>query len=145
MVAEIEEALPDYFSAYGAPYEVDMGSAIEKGRVVNRRFQFGNMVLSRTPILASRNLLLPRMRTYDILNLQRGALEALIATRSARSASIRFISTIRARRSVSCRSAGLSRRRSPTQTKAARSPAFRSSDFPSRRTPRNSCSWAIST
>jgi endonuclease/exonuclease/phosphatase family metal-dependent hydrolase len=80
MVAEIEEALPNYFSAYGAPYEVDMGSAIEKGRVVNRRFQFGNMVLSRTPILASRNLLLPRMRTYDILNLQRGALEALIAT-----------------------------------------------------------------
>ncbi len=34
-------------------------SAVENGRVVDRRFQFGNMVLSRTPILASRNILLP--------------------------------------------------------------------------------------
>lgn len=80
MVAEIAEALPDYFSVYGAPCEVDMGSALEKGRVVNRRFQFGNMVLSKTPVLSSRNLLLPRMRTFDLLNLQRGALEAMIAT-----------------------------------------------------------------
>lgn len=80
MVAEIAEALPDHFFVYGAPFEVDMGSAIEKGRAVNRRFQFGNMVLSKTPILSSRNLILPRMRTYDLLNLQRGALEALIAT-----------------------------------------------------------------
>ena len=30
------------------------------GRPLNKRFQFGNMVLSRWPIVASRNLLLPR-------------------------------------------------------------------------------------
>lgn len=80
MVAELHDLLPDYFSVYGAPYTVDMGSAIEDGRAVDRQFQFGNMILSKTSIQASRNLLLPRSRTFDRLNLQRGALEALIAT-----------------------------------------------------------------
>lgn len=80
MVAEIRTLLPDYFAVFGAPYEVDIGSAIENGRVVDRHFQFGNMVLSKTPILASRNILLPRQRTFSRLNLQRGALEALLAT-----------------------------------------------------------------
>ena len=78
LIAELVELLPDYFSVFGAPFSVDMGSAVENGKAVNRHFQFGNMVLSRTPILSSRNLLLPRMRTYDRLNLQRGALEAMI-------------------------------------------------------------------
>ena len=80
MVAELRELLPDYFSVYGAPFTVDMGSAVENGRAVDRHFTFGNMVLSRTPILSSRNHLLPRMRTFDRLNLQRGALEALVAS-----------------------------------------------------------------
>jgi endonuclease/exonuclease/phosphatase family metal-dependent hydrolase len=44
------------------------------------RFQFGNMVLSRWPILSTRTLLLPRSRTIHKLNLQRGATEAVIAT-----------------------------------------------------------------
>lgn len=80
MLAELAELLPDYFSVFGAPFGVDMGSAVENGKAVDRHFQFGNMVLSKTPILASRNLLLPRMRTYDRLNLQRGALEAMVMT-----------------------------------------------------------------
>jgi endonuclease/exonuclease/phosphatase family metal-dependent hydrolase len=80
VVAGIRKLLPDYFSVYGAPYEVDMGSRLESGRAVDVRLQFGNMVLSKTPISASRNLLLPRRRTYGKLNLQRGALEALIET-----------------------------------------------------------------
>ena len=32
----------------------------QRGKPLNKRFQFGNMVLSRFPIVASRNLLLPR-------------------------------------------------------------------------------------
>ena len=44
----------------------------------NRRRQFGNMVLSRWPILSSRLLLLPRVRTYDIASGQRGVLEAIV-------------------------------------------------------------------
>lgn len=80
MVAELSALLPEYFFVFGAPFMADMGSAVEKGRAVNRHFQFGNMVMSKSPILSSRNLLLPRTRTFDRLNLQRSALEALVAT-----------------------------------------------------------------
>ncbi len=80
MVAGVCALLPDYFHVYGSPYQVDMGSATENGHAVMRTFQFGNMVLSKTPVLSSRNLLLPRRRSYTTLNLQRGALEAMIAT-----------------------------------------------------------------
>lgn len=80
MVAELREALPDYFSVYGPNFEIDVGSHVKDGKAVDLRFQFGNMLLSRTPILSSRNLLLPRGRSFDKLNLQRGAVEALIAT-----------------------------------------------------------------
>ncbi len=80
MVAELSGLLPDYFFIFGAPYQTDMGSAVENGRAVNRHFEFGNMILSKTPIIASRNLLLPRSRSINVLNLQRGALEAIIAT-----------------------------------------------------------------
>ncbi|MGE3306275.1 MAG: endonuclease/exonuclease/phosphatase family protein [Rhizobiaceae bacterium] len=80
MVAELSEALPAHFAVFGAPFRVDALSAVENGRAVTRFFEFGNMLLSRTPILSSRNFLLPRSRTYGRLNLQRGALEAMIAT-----------------------------------------------------------------
>lgn len=80
MVAGLCDLLPGYFSVFGAPYQVDMGSRLEAGRAVTRHFEFGNMVLSRTPILAARNHLLPRRRSFGTLNLQRGALEAMIDT-----------------------------------------------------------------
>ncbi|TPK92841.1 MULTISPECIES: endonuclease/exonuclease/phosphatase family protein [unclassified Mesorhizobium] len=80
MVAEIGEALPDYFAAYGSNFEVNIGSRLENGRAVSTSFQLGNMVLSKTPIHLSRNLLLPRSRSLETMNFQRGALEALIET-----------------------------------------------------------------
>ena len=80
MVDVFENLFPEYFSAFGPACEVDAGSTIENGKAVMRRFQFGNMVLSRFPILSVRNLLLPRSRTLDKLNLQRSAVEALIKT-----------------------------------------------------------------
>src|SRR5690606_37417425 len=78
--AEIRAALPEYFAAYGPNFEADVGSHVKDGKAVDVRLQFGNMILSKTPILLSRNLLLPRTRSYDKVNLQRGALEALIDT-----------------------------------------------------------------
>lgn len=90
MVADIRDALPDYFAAYGPNYEAEIGSHVKDGRAVDVRFQFGNMILSKAPILLSRNLLLPRTRSYDKVNLQRGALEALIDTPLG---PIRFYST----------------------------------------------------
>jgi endonuclease/exonuclease/phosphatase family metal-dependent hydrolase len=80
MVADIRAMLPDYFAVYGPNFEAEMGSHVKDGKAIDVRLQFGNMILSRTPILSSRNLLLPRTRSYDKLNLQRGALEALIDT-----------------------------------------------------------------
>jgi endonuclease/exonuclease/phosphatase family metal-dependent hydrolase len=78
MVAAIKAALPEYFAVYGSNFEADMGSHVAGGKAITVTFQFGNMILSRKPILLSRNLLLPRMRTYEFTNFQRGALEALI-------------------------------------------------------------------
>ncbi|MCO5064566.1 MAG: endonuclease/exonuclease/phosphatase family protein [Rhizobiaceae bacterium] len=80
MVAAIKAALPEFFCVYGPNFEADMGSRIADGKAETITFQFGNMILSRWPILLSRNLLLPRTRTFDHANFQRGALEALIAT-----------------------------------------------------------------
>ncbi len=80
MVAEITAALPGYFHVYGPNFEADIGSRIDDGRAIMKTLQFGNMVLSKAPIMLSRNLLLPRFRSFGKLNLQRGALEALVAT-----------------------------------------------------------------
>jgi endonuclease/exonuclease/phosphatase family metal-dependent hydrolase len=80
MVAAIEDLLPDYFSAYGPAFDLHAGTVVKNGRTISRRHQFGNMVLSRWPILSTRTLLLPRTRTVGKLNLQRGATEAVIET-----------------------------------------------------------------
>ncbi len=80
MPAQIEEQLPNYFSTFHPATDIDMMSGFVEGRAVNRRFQFGNMVLSRWPITAVRGHLLPRTTREKVLNLQRGALEALINT-----------------------------------------------------------------
>ncbi|MER9443540.1 endonuclease/exonuclease/phosphatase family protein [Mesorhizobium sp. M0340] len=90
MVAELGEALPDYFAVYGSNFEADAGSRLENGRAITTTFQLGNMLLSGTPIHLSRNLLLPRSRSFEAMNFQRGALEALIETPLG---PIRFYST----------------------------------------------------
>ena len=74
--------LPNFFHVYGAGTKTEWGSSLVNGRMRMRHLEFGNMVLSRYPILATRNILLPRSRTYDRLNLQRSALECLILTPS---------------------------------------------------------------
>lgn len=70
--------LPDFYHAFGAGMITNAGSAVVDGRMRMRFCEFGNMILSRHPVLAIRNILLPRSRTYDRLNLQRSALECLI-------------------------------------------------------------------
>jgi endonuclease/exonuclease/phosphatase family metal-dependent hydrolase len=76
----IADLMPSYYHAFGAGCSVDAGSEIVDGRAVMRNFEFGNMVLSRYPIMAARNILLPRTYTHDKVNMQRSALEALIQT-----------------------------------------------------------------
>jgi endonuclease/exonuclease/phosphatase family metal-dependent hydrolase len=78
MIDGLTALLPGYFTAFGPAMDLDLGATDSEGRPLNKRFQFGNMVLSRWPIVASRNLLLPRTLRTSRGNLQRGALEALI-------------------------------------------------------------------
>lgn len=80
MVAELTAALPDYFFVHGSNFEANIGSHVKNGRAETKMFQLGNMLLSKTPIHLSRNLLLPRSRSYEAMNFQRGALEALVET-----------------------------------------------------------------
>lgn len=78
MIDGLAALLPDYFFAFGPAMDLDFGATDGAGRPLNKRFQFGNMVLSRFPIVASRNLLLPRTLRFSRGNLQRSALEALV-------------------------------------------------------------------
>ena len=74
------DLFPDFYVTYGPACDVHLDTETIDGRRRERRFQFGNMIISRWPILSSRMLLLPRSRTIDKLNLQRGATEAVIDT-----------------------------------------------------------------
>ena len=72
------------FMAYAPGYEVDVGRREADGRVVNARQGFGNMVLSRWPIVYSRAHALPRPVTevpkdfHPRVDFPRTALETVI-------------------------------------------------------------------
>ncbi|OWV89007.1 endonuclease [Rhizobium sp. N122] len=90
MAADLAAFFPDHFWVYGPACDLHAepaGNGLPPVR--GTRFQFGNMVLSRWPILSTRTLLLPRSRTIGKINLQRGATEAVIA---APGGAIRFYS-----------------------------------------------------
>jgi len=78
MPADLATLFPDYFWVYGAPCDLHVEAGEGGFPPRGTRFQFGNMILSRFPILSTRTILLPRSRTVSKLNLQRGATEALI-------------------------------------------------------------------
>jgi endonuclease/exonuclease/phosphatase family metal-dependent hydrolase len=78
---ELARRLPDYHWVYGPGMDMDASTTGADGRPVHRRRQFGNMLLARTPILSSRNFMLPKFGTLRQLSLQRCALEGVVATR----------------------------------------------------------------
>ena len=59
-VKELTEQFPDYYWVYGPGVDLNASIRNLEGLVENRRRQFGNLVLSKFPILASRPHLLPR-------------------------------------------------------------------------------------
>lgn len=77
--AEIAARLPHMYWVYGPGVDADASTFVE-GRVVNRRRQFGNMVISRWPILASANHLLPKTALYGQVHSRRAMLETVIKT-----------------------------------------------------------------
>src|SRR5512143_2836870 len=76
--ALIQELLPDRHATYGSPFDVDASATDELGRLINRRRQFGQMTLSRWPILAARAHILPKLDTGRRFNMVTGALETVI-------------------------------------------------------------------
>jgi len=76
--AEFAALFPEHHWVYGPGMDMDASIRGDDGRLVTRRRQFGNMVLSRAPILAARNHLLPKMALAEKLSLQRAAQEAVI-------------------------------------------------------------------
>ena len=81
--AVLAASLPDYHWVYGANLDMDASYRDAAGRLVNRRRQFGTMVLSRLPIVSSRNHLLPKYATLAQHSIQQGALEAVMITANA--------------------------------------------------------------
>jgi endonuclease/exonuclease/phosphatase family metal-dependent hydrolase len=78
--AVLGEHLPEHHWVYGANLDMDASGRDAAGRLVNRRRQFGTMILSRLPIVSSRNHLLPKYATLTQHSIQQGALEAVIVT-----------------------------------------------------------------
>ncbi|SFO14920.1 Metal-dependent hydrolase, endonuclease/exonuclease/phosphatase family [Mesorhizobium sp. NFR06] len=75
----LSKLLPNYYWAYGPAFDMD-ASESRDGHVVNRRRQFGTMILSKLPIVWSRLHTLPLRRTLRPLNTRAAALECMIRT-----------------------------------------------------------------
>ncbi len=78
--AEIARLLPGYFWVFGPGMDLDASIVASDGTVTMRRRQFGNLLLSKTPILAARNHLLPKFATLVQYSLQRCAIEGILAS-----------------------------------------------------------------
>jgi endonuclease/exonuclease/phosphatase family metal-dependent hydrolase len=81
--AVLASHLSDHHWVYGANLDMDAGYRDSAGRLINRRRQFGTMILSRLPIVSSRNHLLPKYGTLAQHSIQQGALEAVIVPERA--------------------------------------------------------------
>ena len=76
----LSRLLPEHHFVYGPAFDMDASFRDAQGRLVNRRRQFGTMMLSRLPIVWSRLHLLPMRRVIRPLNTQNPALECMIRT-----------------------------------------------------------------
>jgi len=76
--AEIGKRLNRYYRFHG-PMEADASTVAADGTITSRRRSFGNAIVSRWPILWSRGVMLPKVRSADTFDLQRGYIEAVIA------------------------------------------------------------------
>ncbi len=86
---DIADRLPHMHWIFGPGIDLDASEMVE-GKPLHRRRQFGNMVLSRWPILSSINHTLPKIALRGIFHLQRTLVETVI---DAPTGPLRFCST----------------------------------------------------
>lgn len=75
----LSQHLPGHYYVFGANLDME-ASIVEGGRIIHRRKQFGTLILSRWPILSSRNFPLPKWGDLQHHSIQQGVLEAVIET-----------------------------------------------------------------
>lgn len=74
--------LKEFYWVYFPAFDMDASEHKDDGTVLNRRRQFGPMVLSRWPIRSSRLIVFPKLGTVDCFNMDTGAVECVIDTPS---------------------------------------------------------------
>jgi len=74
------DLLSEYYWAYCPAFDVDASTTNEDGSVLNRRRQFGPMLLSRWPILSARTLIFPQLPANELISMATGALECVVDT-----------------------------------------------------------------
>ena len=79
-VTVLADLLPDFYWVYAPGLDMDASYRDEDNRLINRRRQFGEMVLSRTPIVSSRSFPLPKFGAVTQHSIQQALLEAVIDT-----------------------------------------------------------------
>lgn len=79
-VAVLTELLPDFHWVYGPGLDMDASYYNDDNRLINRRRQFGVMLLSRSPIISSRSFPLPKFGVLTQHSIQQVLLEAVIDT-----------------------------------------------------------------
>ncbi len=76
--AEMAKLLDEYYWIYGPYFDVDASTAQPDGTIRNVRRQFGNMILSKTPIISSRLFPLPKSALRQRYNMSVGILEGVV-------------------------------------------------------------------
>jgi len=81
MVDQVEilaEKLKGFYWSFCPAYDMDASERRTDGSILNRRRQFGTMLLSRWPIISSRAIVLPKLATLENFNMDTGALECVV-------------------------------------------------------------------
>lgn len=81
MVDQVEilaEKLKGFYWSFCPAYDMDASERRTDGSILNRRRQFGTMLLSRWPIISSRAIVLPKLATVENFNMDTGTLECVI-------------------------------------------------------------------
>ncbi len=74
--------LRGFYWVYFPAFDMDASERENDGTVINRRRQFGPMMLSRWPLRAARHILFRQLGTADYFNMETGGIECVVDTPS---------------------------------------------------------------